>query len=190
LNKVAAARDLFLYVIVKSYDGRGAGFYISEKHVVTNQHVVGNSTFVEVQDYLGNVFSGKILAINRDADLALISVSQEGRPLILARHGVKLGVSTQAIGHPNGLDYTLTSGVVSAIRQINLNSNSHRTVKVIQTDTPISPGSSGGPLLVKGEVVGVNTAKNSGQLLEGLGFAVHADEVQDFVSQVLERMPD
>jgi serine protease Do len=81
------------------------------------------------------------------------------------------------IGHPRGLEFSLTSGVVSAVR---LENDEQGAVEVIQTDSALNPGNSGGPVFMNDKVVGVATFKRRSS--EGLGFAIHADEIRKFVA--------
>ncbi len=123
-----------------------------------------------------------IKASDAKIDLALLEVKglPEGYPpLTLAEEKVRIGEEVFAIGHPVGLDWTVTTGRVSAFRGNN-----------VQVQTPLNPGNSGGPLInMKGEVVGVVVAgyrgNRGGIALEGLNLAVRAEKVRQFLEKHL-----
>lgn len=94
-------------------------------------------------------------------------------------------MKVEAIGHPKGLDYSLTSGVISSVRMYasTYNVTRNANTKFIQTDVAINPGNSGGPLFHNQWVVGVNTQGLRKSETEGLNFSVHLDELLDFINQ-------
>lgn len=172
-------------VILVSSGSSGSGFYISPNLIVTNNHVVEGKDLVEVRRFDGTRGIQKVVKRDPVKDLALIQTNQKGRPLQLATGERKLGESVDIIGHPGGagyqFSYSLSRGIISAIRLMKSGVLGSGNVKFIQTDASINPGNSGGPLLVGGEVVGVITQKVSKEGIEGLGFAVHVDELRAFV---------
>ena len=90
--------------------------------------------------------------------------------------------SVEALGHPSGLEFSITRGIISAIRKIRTSSILYeKEVLFIQTDAAINPGNSGGPLYYGNKVIGVNTQKVAGKNIEGLGFAVHYSEIISFL---------
>ncbi len=169
-------------VIVMAPDGsHGTGFYVAPNLVVTNNHVVEGSKFLEIKKYDGTMTFGKVEKVDIDRDLALIKVESNGTPVAFFNgHEFPLGSTVDAIGHPNGLNFSITRGVVSAIREMDL-VGSGKKVTLIQTDTPINPGNSGGPLFFQKQVIGVNVMKQVAKDTEGLGFAIHLNEVVDFL---------
>ncbi len=97
---------------------------------------------------------------------------------------IDIGATTFAIGHPKGLEFSVTRGIVSAIRtHKNVIFKSGKEVYFVQTDTPINPGNSGGPLFLDGLVIGVNDFGISKQIAEGLNFAIHVKEVLKFLKK-------
>jgi S1-C subfamily serine protease len=143
-------------VTVSHAGGSGSGFFVSDAgHVITNSHVVGNNRFVRVILATGRELVGEVLHRDTGRDVALIKT--EGSNFVaLAVNGedVNVGAEVTAIGSPLGeaLSGTVTRGIVSAYRTI-------KGRRFIQSDVPILPGSSGGPLLDKsGRVVGVAVA--------------------------------
>ena len=171
-------------VVVLSPDGSiGTGFYVAPNLVVTNNHVVEGAKFLEIKKYDGTMSFGKVVKVDIDRDLALVKVESKGAPVTFySADQFPLGSQVDAIGHPNKLEFSITRGVVSALREIDL-ARSGKKVMLIQTDTPINPGNSGGPLFYKGELIGVNVMKQVANDTEGLGFAIHLNETLDFLGE-------
>ncbi len=157
--------------------GLGTGMIIdSQGHILTNHHVAGGATKIEVQLSNGNRYSAKLVGTDSKTDLAVIQISAK-EPLPNVTFGdsdkVEVGEWVVAIGHPQGLDQTVTQGIISAKHRHGITDpNSYQDF--LQTDAAINPGNSGGPLLnLKGEVIGVNAAiaSESGGF-EGIGFTI------------------
>lgn len=171
------------------FESRGAGSGViirSDGYVLTNNHVVRKADDIEVTLSDGRKFKGKVVGRDSFTDLALVKIDANKLPII--RFGkserVKPGDWAIAIGNPSGLDHTVTFGIISALgRSINaLGSN----VELIQTDAAINPGNSGGPLLnIDGELIGLNTAIQSGA--QNIGFAIPIDVARDVVEQLLNK---
>jgi S1-C subfamily serine protease len=166
-------------VRVATGDRFGTGFVIASRAgrhlLLTNGHVVGDQPSVTLVLRSGRTVRGQVVGYPRDpeVDLALIeATAPELRPLgRLARfENLHSGVEVIAIGHPLGLDYTITEGIISA----------KRGGLYLQTSAAISPGNSGGPLVAaNGQVVGVNTMTVKPEHGESLAFAIRADYVLD-----------
>lgn len=173
----------------RKFESRGAGSGViirSDGYVLTNNHVVRKADDIEVTLSDGRKFKGKVVGRDSFTDLALVKIEANKLPII--RFGksdqVKPGDWAIAIGNPSGLDHTVTFGIISALgRSINaLGSN----VELIQTDAAINPGNSGGPLLnIDGELIGLNTAIQSGA--QNIGFAIPIDVARDVVDQLLNK---
>ncbi|MGQ0665069.1 MAG: S1C family serine protease [Pseudomonadota bacterium] len=163
--------------------GLGTGFYVRDDLVLTNYHVIEGSQFVEMKLHGGQETFGKIIARDIRLDLALIQVQARGRPAAFyTANQIPLGQTVEAIGHPKGLQFSITRGVISGLRDIESRyMQGGKKVRFLQTDVAINPGNSGGPLFLDGKVVGVNTQKLAATELEGLSFAVHYGEVLDFL---------
>lgn len=177
-------------VLPQGGGGMGSGFFVAPDLVLTNWHVVEDQTFVEMRTFDKQETFGKVIAKDIRLDLALIKVQTRGRPVrFYEGQTVELGRTVEAVGHPKGLHFSITRGVISAVRPhrgINLVGNrTGKEILFIQTDTPINPGNSGGPLFLGDRVVGVNTWGLSAQIAEGLSFAVHYSEVQAFLAETL-----
>jgi putative serine protease PepD len=175
---------------VRTSEGSGTGFLVdSNGTMVTNAHVVGSNHQVQVRfDDNGAYHDAQVLSVDASTDLAALKVdasAAEGvRPLELAdSDNVQVGDSAIAIGYPLGLDRTATAGIVSGLERSIESPNGFSIDKVIQTDAPVNPGNSGGPLLnAKGQVIGVNsqiaTAAGGGEGNIGISFAIPANTVK------------
>jgi S1-C subfamily serine protease len=178
-------RMLNAVVIVKSSLGTGSGFFINEKGlIVTNHHVVENDKTVEILTRGEKTLKGYVLENREDWDLALVAVNTESPHWLgLTRKGTYgVGDEVFAVGTPMGLSWTLSRGIVSAMRKF-------RGAQVVQTDAAINTGNSGGPLILKknGKVVGVNTFVYRKDLAEGLNFAMSHQMVAKAFSDYLPK---
>ena len=156
----AAARNSV--VSIKTSDGSGTGFVVkADGTIVTNAHVVGTESTVQVQFADDETVTGKVGGVDRSSDLAVvkISTSRTLKPLALAdSSAVRTGQLAVAIGSPFGLSQTTTAGIVSGTGRHIQAPDGFQIDSVIQTDAPINPGNSGGPLLdAPGRVIGVNS---------------------------------
>jgi S1-C subfamily serine protease len=159
---------------------------------VTNYHVVKDSETVRVIFADGDSALAEVIGTDPDAELAVLEVdlpASDLQPLLIGdSDNLKVGQLTIAIGNPYGQDFTMTSGIVSAVgRTIPSNNSAFSIPEVIQTDAAINPGNSGGPLLNRrGEVVGINTMilSDSGSS-DGVGFAVPINIVKQIVPTLI-----
>lgn len=173
-------RSESVVVVLSPKGGLGSGFFVDTGLIITNYHVVEGANFSEVKLKSGKVTYGKVLRTDIGRDLALIRVSEPGLPVKFSEDRLVAGQQVEAIGDPKGLQFSLTRGVVSAVRKRAVPEIGE--VMFIQTDTPISPGNSGGPLFAKDRVIGINTMKFAAKGVEGLSFAVHVSEVKFFLN--------
>ena len=163
----------------------GTGFYVAPDLVLTNYHVIEGSKYAEMKLYNGHETFGKVVKSDVRMDLALVKVQEKGKPVkFYEKNTIDLGKTVEAIGHPKGLEFTITRGVISALRKMSSPFDTGGDdVLFVQTDTPINPGNSGGPLFLGDYVVGVNDQKFSAAGVEGLGFAIHYSEVAKFLDE-------
>ena len=167
----------------------GSGVIVDpDGYIMTNNHVVAGALRIRViiapatvemvsgNTKLGNrqrVYEAKLIGTTRYADLALIKIEEKGLPFIPLPQlfNFRLGQTVVAIGAPEGLDHTVTKGIISALGR---QPEADRPMVYVQTDAPINPGNSGGPLIDRnGNLVGINTfIVTSGGGSEGLGFAI------------------
>jgi len=172
--------------------GSGSGFVWDDAgHIVTNDHVIDGASGALVGLADGRVLRARLIGRAPSHDLAVLRIDA-GRnappPIPLGEsRSLRVGQSVLAIGNPFGLDWTLTTGVVSALDR-EIPASGGRTIEgLVQTDAAINPGNSGGPLIdSSGRLVGVNTAifSPSGSSA-GIGFAVPADRVNQVVPQLI-----
>ena len=158
--------------------------------VITNYHVVQDTTSLSVTFWNGNGYAAAVLGTDPYADLAVVSVdapANQFKPVeIVSSATLRVGDQVIAIGNPYGLVGSLTTGVVSAVgRTITEDTAGGFSIaNIIQTSTPINPGNSGGPLLnVLGKVVGITTAIVSDS--QGLGFAVPSNTILREISALI-----
>ena len=174
--------------------GIGSGFvYSKEGHIITNQHVVKDSTKVTVTFLDGESFIGDVIGIDRDLDIAVVKVNSDNperlQPLIIGDSSkLTVGERITAIGNPFGLSGSMTSGIVSQMGRLLPQETGYSIPDVIQTDAAINPGNSGGPLFnMNGEVVGINTAIQSATgEFTGVGFAVPSNTVKKVVPVLIK----
>ncbi|MEM7645001.1 MAG: trypsin-like peptidase domain-containing protein, partial [Pseudomonadota bacterium] len=169
------------------------GFVWDESgYVVTNAHVLSGSNGASVRLPGGRAIEARVVGVDERHDLAVLQVPSMGgmRPFELGRSAdLQVGQNVYAIGNPFGLDFTLTTGVVSALGRDVPGQNGVTIRSAIQTDAAINPGNSGGPLLdSSGRLIGVNTAIFSPSgASAGIGFAIPVDAVRRVVPQLIAR---
>ena len=174
--------------------GTGSGFVWDENgHIVTNNHVVEGASGARIRLSDGRDVGATLVGTSPAHDLAVLQVKVGNPPPALpigSSHDLRVGQTTFAIGNPFGLDWTLTTGIISALDR-SLPGEDGRTLieHLIQTDAAINPGNSGGPLLDSaGRLIGVNTAIFSPSgASAGVGFAVPVDTVNRVVPQLVSR---
>ena len=166
-------------VVIETDESQGSGVIIRPNLVATNCHVVDDGTAIIV--YKANnrraqkdeVFRAQIHRAHESRDLCLLEVAGLwGVAANLRRtDSLTVGESVYAIGAPQGLDYSLSAGVISQLRK-----EEGESIPLIQTDAAISPGSSGGGLFdAQGNLVGITTSIQKGDQVEGINFAIPAD---------------
>ncbi len=190
-------------VVSAQGQGIGSGVVLTpDGRILTNNHVVAGAQRVSVTLSDGRTVDATVLGTDPSSDLALVQASGVSG-LKPAKFGdsdqVKIGDQVVAIGSPEGLQGTVTSGIVSALdRTVTVpgtssgrRGSSSVSYQAIQTDASINPGNSGGPLInAAGQVVGINSAiyspaSDSGEAGSvGIGFAIPSNQVQQIINQL------
>ena len=172
--------------------GTGSGFiWDANGHIVTNRHVVAGASAARVRLSDGRDLDASLVGVSAAHDLAVLKVRLSSLPAALplgSSADLRVGQSTFAIGNPFGLDWTLTTGIVSALdRSLPTEDGRSLIEHLIQTDAAINPGNSGGPLLDSaGRLIGVNTVIYSPSgASAGVGFAIPVDTVNRVVPQLI-----
>jgi S1-C subfamily serine protease len=172
--------------------GNGSGFVWDEHgHVVTNFHVIAGAQAAQVRLADHRAYPAALVGASPAHDLAVLRISVPiGRPPpvpVGSSADLKVGQKVFAIGNPFGLDYTLTTGVISALDRSIQTSERETLEHAIQTDAAINPGNSGGPLIDSaGRLIGINTAIYSPSgAYAGIGFAVPVDIVNRVVPDLI-----
>ncbi|MGB6530027.1 MAG: trypsin-like peptidase domain-containing protein [Candidatus Nitrosopolaris sp.] len=179
----------------------GSGIvYDKQGHVVTNGHVVGDAQIVDVTFLNGNRYTAKVLANDIYSDIAVLQISQNAsqpqllpslKPLVLGNSSnLQVGDAVIAIGNPFGLSDTMTTGIASGVgRSLPASAGGLSLPNAIQTDAPVNPGNSGGPLLdTRGQMIGMNTAILSGTNgFSGIGFAIPSNTITKIVPILIEK---
>ncbi len=172
--------------------GPGSGFVWDEQgYIVTNMHVVAGAAEATIKLADGRDYPASLVGVSRAHDIAVLKIEPSGKRLVPVAvgtsHDLRVGQSVFAIGNPFGLDWSLTTGIVSALDRSLDNEGGGVIRHLIQTDAAINPGNSGGPLLDSaGRLIGVNTAIFSPSgASAGVGFAVPVDTVNRVVPQII-----
>ena len=167
-----------------------------DAYLVTNTHVIKGASKVDIRLADGTKVPGEIVGSDTFSDIAVVKISSE-KVTTVAEFGdssqLNVGETAIAIGSPLGSEYanTVTQGIISSLnRNVSLKSEDGQAIstKAIQTDTAINPGNSGGPLVnIQGQVIGITSSKiasNGGTSVEGLGFAIPSNDVQNIIKQL------
>lgn len=170
----------------------GSGVIISpEGHIVTNNHVIDNSTDIEVTLNDNRRYNAKVIGTDPNTDLAVIKIDEDH--LQHLKYGnsdqVRIGEWVLAVGNPFNLTSTVTAGIVSAkARNIHILGRQYGIESFIQTDAAVNPGNSGGALInLRGELIGINTAiATPTGTYAGYSFAVPVSLVSKVVDDLLE----
>ena len=205
LNKetVNKVKEATVFILIESANntsitnpsGRGtcSGFVINEqRYIVTNYHCVHNSTqlmlaFYDRDDW--NMYDVKIIGIDPLADVAVIQIPKRKKPLPYLNWSTEEpwdGMDVFAVGHPFGMVWTITKGIISNNKRIVRSPY----VRYVQTDTAINQGNSGGPLVnTAGNVVGINSLIISPQTVKvhaGVALALRNDDAKEIVDVLIE----
>ncbi len=179
ITSTEVAYDFFYRPVPQQ--GLGSGFILDkEGHILTNNHVIEGAQLVEVTLYNKKKYKAQVVTKDVIHDIALLQISNapDLSPAVLAStNALVVGQQVYAVGNPFGFSGTMTRGIISALRSVQL-PNGNKIDNAIQTDASVNPGNSGGPLLnSRGEVIGITTmiASNPNGGAEqsaGIGFAI------------------
>jgi len=167
----------------------GSGFILKDNYIMTNFHVVEDSTDVTVSLSDRREFSAEVIGVDPLSDLAVLEVKGKNLPTVDVGNSddLKVGDWVIAIGSPFSFDFSVTAGIVSAKGRSIQNNNIGNYVPFLQTDVAINPGNSGGPLFnLDGEVVGINSqiySRSGGY--QGLAFAIPINVAIDVAEQII-----
>lgn len=200
-NEYVEEYSYFGQVVQEKKSGSGSGIIVGENEtellIATNYHVIESARSLTVNFDDGSDAAAVVKGTDPDMDLAVIAVplstlSEETKAAIaIAKLGdsdaLQLGQSVIAIGNALGYGQSVSGGYVSALnREIEMEDGSTGTF--IQTDAAINPGNSGGALLnIKGEVIGINSSKIGGSVVEGMGFAIPISAAQPILEELMTK---
>ena len=189
---VVIQRDFFFNPVPR--EGAGSGSIIdTEGHILTNHHVIKDSTKLEVTLSDGSKWPAKFVGSDPDNDLAVIRIRTPQEKLTVIPLGdsskLRVGQKVLAIGNPFGLGQTLTTGIISSLGRSIRSEAGVMIQDVIQTDAAINPGNSGGPLLDStGKIIGINSAiiSPTGASV-GIGFAIPVNTAKRIVPELIKK---
>lgn len=200
INVTVSQRDFFDNET--QVEGSGSGIIFTQDedyiYILTNQHVISDSSKVSVTFIDDKSYPATIKGSDLDADLAIVLVklkdveNETKNKIKVSTFGdsdsIILGELAVAIGSPLGYKNTVTAGYISGLgRTVEL---TDKTMELIQTDAAINPGNSGGALInAKGEIIGINTIKFATTDVEGMGFAIPINTAKTVIEEILKRVP-
>jgi pSer/pThr/pTyr-binding forkhead associated (FHA) protein len=184
INAVAKVKPAVVYIEVS--DGSGSGVIIDENgYILTCNHVVENVSSIKVTVLDSGQFDGEVVVRDKDKDLAIIKINPGDFSIPVATLGnsntINIGQEVAAIGYPLGWisGASVSRGIISAKRDLPWG-------QLLQTDTQVNPGNSGGPLInIDGEIIGIVSWKFYGTNdtpIEGMGFAVAIDDIKHLIN--------
>lgn len=199
---IISGTDFWGQNMEQEQEAAGSGIIIGENDkellVVTNYHVVADSTKLSVKFIDDEVVEAQIKGTSPSMDLAVIAVKLEDinsstkGSIAIATMGdsdtLKVGEPVIAIGNALGYGQSVTTGVVSALNRTLEVSETGTSNALIQTDAAINPGNSGGALLdIKGQVIGINSNKIGGSTIEGMGYAIPISSAKPIIEELMNR---
>ncbi|MBS0325585.1 MAG: trypsin-like peptidase domain-containing protein [Proteobacteria bacterium] len=186
-------RDLWSRNVRTIPRGTGSGIiWDGAGHVITNYHVIAGASAATVRLNDGRDYPATLVGASQFHDIAVLAIRVPSNPPpalpLGTSHDLRVGQRVYAIGNPFGLDWTLTTGIVSALDRSIDDDNGNTIEHLIQTDAAINPGNSGGPLLDSaGRLIGMDTAIFSPSgASAGIGFAIPADTINRVVTALIE----
>ncbi|MEA3503424.1 MAG: trypsin-like peptidase domain-containing protein, partial [Actinomycetota bacterium] len=178
---------------VLTLTGSGSGVILRDGYIVTNHHVISDATVARIVLEDGRIYDAEIVGSDAHTDLAVIKVDIEGLPPIDfgSTDDVTVGQFAVAVGNPLGQagGASLTTGVISALsRTVQFGDGADQLYGMLQTDAPITSGSSGGALVdAEGDLIGITSAIGVGRGgAEGIGYAIPVELVERITSEIIE----
>ena len=174
----------------------GSGFVITDDgYILTNYHVIEDASSIQVSFIDGSTYDAELVGGESENDIAVLKIDAAGlTPVVIGdSDNVKVGEQVVAIGNPLGeLTYSMTQGIISA-KDRSITMSDGTVMNMLQTDTAINNGNSGGPLFdMYGQVIGITSAKlsnsataGSGATIEGLGFAIPINDIKGMVEDII-----
>ena len=194
ISTTKLVRDIWTRNVFAVPRGNGSGFFWDDAgHIVTNFHVIQGASEATVKLADGRDYQAALIGASPSHDIAVLKIGvgfKRPPPIpIGTSHDLKVGQKVFAIGNPFGLDWTLTTCIISALDRSLASENGPAIEHLIQTDAAINPGNSGGPLLDSaGRLIGINTAIYSPSgASAGIGFAVPVDTILRVVPQIIDK---
>ena len=199
---VKTVQDFFGGVQQYPIESTGSGIIVGQNEkellIATNNHVVEGADTITVAFNDDAVYEAQIKGNAADSDLAVIAVKLEdmseetlGSIKVVTlgdSDSLQIGEQVVAIGNALGYGQSVTSGWVSAVNREMVDSDGNSTGKLIQTDAAINPGNSGGALLnMRGELIGINSAKAAATEVEGMGYAIPIATAQPILDELMNR---
>lgn len=172
-----------IVVQIQTHIATGSGFYLRDYDVIiTNYHVINGSNDIVIKRHNEDRFKAEILYLDPSMDVAFLRLEsplEDAEPVTLkSPNRLESGATVIAIGHPHGLKFTTTQGIISKVDRL------FSGLHYVQTDAAINPGNSGGPLIdTDGNIIGINTFIISQS--NNLGFALHIDQIFDHLEMIL-----
>lgn len=201
-NFTEQVQDFWGQIYSQDEEASGSGIIIGENDsellIVTNNHVVDSADTIHVQFIDGENVEAQIKGTDPAVDLAIIAVNMDDIPfstreeIRIAQMGdsdaLKIGEPAIAIGNALGYGQSVTTGVISALNRTLEVSETGSSNALIQTDAAINPGNSGGALLnINGEVIGINSSKIGGNVVEGMGYAIPISTARPIIEELMQR---
>lgn len=174
----------------------GSGFILtSDGYVLTNYHVIEsayqNKADITVMTHDGTKYTASVVGFEQENDVAVLKIDGENLPHVTIgdSDNMKVGDEVYAVGNPLGeLDFSMTTGHVSALDRLIATDNSSESINMFQFDAAVNSGNSGGPVYnTAGEVVGVVTAKYSDSGVEGLSFAIPINDAASIANDLITK---
>lgn len=201
-NFTEQIQDFWGQTYSQDEEASGSGIIIGENDtellIVTNNHVVDSADAIHVQFIDGESVEAQIKGTDPAVDLAIVAVNLDDiapstrEAIRIAQMGdsdaLKIGEPAIAIGNALGYGQSVTTGVISALNRTLEVSETGSSSALIQTDAAINPGNSGGALLnINGEVIGINSSKIGGNVVEGMGYAIPISTARPIIEDLMLR---